>query len=316
MKCLFHSFLDACQSSPTTKEPEYETLPRLLDKNADKKGWFRFSKHENKNQNSKEGFDNKNQSIQTTADYATVNKNQQEAVKRKQECTDPHYEELPLPDENQLNQWKQQAEVKSTNDGNINEAFDIQIPDEHQNKQVSKSATYEDIPPLKDNKRKGIFRLSKAFKNDGKDIKQESKRDPKISANSDRFSNQNEMPNIRESMLNPRDKLKKDDPANKYPFYEELPPIRDPKKTESSVDKQQSNVTQPDRNSSSQYYHVLEANTEGEMCDNSKQNAENEDGPRYFILEKVRKSKIIPSIQQLSCTKLLHEVTRFLTCLF
>ena len=262
-------------------------MPPIRDQKLSKKGWFRFSRNDNKTKNSQQGSDNINQQIQPSAVYATVNKGQQKASKQQatSPAKEPHYEELPLPSDNQINEWKQQADVKTTNNGIINKALDMETP----NKQLSKNGIYEDIPPLKDQgNRKGIFRFSKALKNnDDKTSKEENKSEANISANSN-SSNQDEMLNRRESMLNPRDKFKKDDPANKYPFYEELPPVKDYKRTESFFATQQNKAKEEDRNSSLAYYHELEANTEGEINNAGKQNDENnEDGPCYFILEKV-----------------------------
>ncbi len=268
--------------STANKEPEYETLPRLQDEKTDKKGLFRFSKNTNKKPD-------------IPPVYASINKD-------KQQCTsatkDPHYEELPLPDENQINKWKEQSNDRSNNEeqsskendnnGKFNQGLNTQIPDKQENAhELPKNATYEDIPPLKDEKkRKGIFRFSRAFKNNNsKDSQEESKTDHKNSTNSDKFSSQNETVNFRQSMLNPRDKVKKDDPAHKYPFYEELPPIRDPKRTESVFAAQLSNEGEQEKNSSSPYYHVLETNAE-QGC--GKHKTENkEEPPHYFILEKV-----------------------------
>lgn len=288
------------KTSTETKEHEYETLPHLQDKEPNKKGLFRFSKNVNKKRNSKQEFDQNNKTIQTPADYALNEDRQQDAIKSEQQCTtatnDPHYEELPLPDENQINKWKQESEQANNEDPptmdntksqviNADQALNTKILDEKESKR--KDSTYEDIPPIKDEKkRKGIFRFSKAFKNNDLDSKQESKTDRKDSADSGRFSSQNEMTNPRQSMLNPREKVKKDDPANKYPFYEELPPVRDPKRTESFFAVQQGSQKVEDSNSSSPYYHVLETNAEGAEHHN-EDTENNEDGPRYFILEQV-----------------------------
>lgn len=247
----------------TTKEHHYETLPRLKDTNMSVNS-------------SGQEFE---MNMQTSAGYALVNKGkQQETVDDGQQGTatakEPHYEELPLPDEYQINMWKQQAGDKPTRN---------QKSGEESKREPSKGSTYEDIPPLrKEKKGKGIFRLSKAFKNnDPKDPKQDLKSDRTsgTTSESDNFSSQNPIP--RQSMLNPREKVKKDDPANKYPFYEELPPIRDSKRTESFFGVHhgdQSGQKENNGSLSSPMYHVLEGN---------ENQGKTEDGPKYFVLEKV-----------------------------
>ena len=247
--------------SKTAKEHHYETLPRLQDTNM------------SVNSNGQEIEMN----MPTSAGYALVNKNkQQETVDDRQQDTattkEPHYEELPLPDENQINTWQEQAGDKSTRN---------QTDGEESKCEPSKGSTYEDIPPLrKEKKGKGILRFSKAFKNnDPKDSKQELKTDRTSSttSESDNFSSQ--IP--RQSMLNPREKVKKDDPANKYPFYEELPPVRDSKRSESFFEVQhgdQSGQKEKNGRLPSPVYHVLEGNENQEK---------GEDGPKYFVLEKV-----------------------------
>lgn len=248
--------------STGSKGHEYETLPHLQDTKMEKSG------------------QELDANIQTTAGYALVNKNrQQETVDDRERCTatskEPHYEELPLPDENQINTWKEQSgDTPARNK-----------TEEESKSEPSKWSTYEDIPPLrKEKKGKGIFRFSKAFKNnDSKDSKQDLKTDRTNSTNSesDNFSSQD--PRIaRQSMLNPREKVKRDDPANKYPFYEELPPIRDSKRTESffAIQHGDQNV-QKDGSLPSPVYHVLETSGNQEKS---------ESGPKYFVLEKVRNS--------------------------
>ena len=229
------------------KEHEYETLPYLQDTKVEKSG------------------QELDANMQTTAGYALVNKNrQQETVDDRERGTaaskEPHYEELPLPDENQINTWREQyGDTPARN------------KTEESKSEPSKGSTYEDIPPLrKEKKGKGIFRFSKAFKNnDSKDSKQDLKTERTNSTTS-------------ESMLNPREKVKRDDPANKYPFYEELPPIRDSKGTESFVAIQHDDQNvQKDGSLPSPVYHVLETSGNQEKS---------ESGPKYFVLEKVRNS--------------------------
>ena len=207
----------------------------------------------------------------------------------REECSitkikEPHYEELPLPTEDQIDEWKQQFEKNAKEQGIVSNCDGIKIKEGNKNK-ISKSSTYEDIPPLQDEKKKkGLFRFSKVF-NKNHDEKHSNQKTDCINSTkleNNRFSNQNEMINQGESMLNPRDKVKKDDPASKYPFYEELPPVQNSKQSESVHSNK--DVTKVDRNSASAaYYHVLEQNPE----ETNQEIENNEFGPKYFILEKV-----------------------------
>ena len=134
---------------------------------------------------------------------------------------------------------------------------------------------YEELPPVKEEKkRKGLFRLSRAKHTD---TKQETKSDRKNSTNStgNRFSMRSEL--AMQNMLNPRDRVKKDDPANKYPFYEEVPVVQVGKRAETHVNSQS-----VQNGASSPYYHVLEVN-DGAV----EQRKETTSAPHYFVLEQV-----------------------------
>lgn len=82
---------------------------------------------------------------------------------------------------------------------------------------------------------------------------------------------------LRSDLLNPRERSKQDDPANKYPFYEEVaPPVKNRKDSKKSHNANGSE-------SSSPYYHELEQT----KIESDQKDKTIDDGPEYFVLEKV-----------------------------
>lgn len=316
---MLFSILDVtilAQPSTATKEPEYETVPELKE-NKDGAG------------ESEQYMKNNDKNLQTPPVYACMNKNKQaetellNPVEVKQHesvasTKEPHYEELPLSDASEINTRTllQKSDDKlinttcqyhTTNKDNANGSFNhalndnTKISDQKETKyQAGKEPECEELPPLKDKKKlKGFFRLSKAFK-DFMDSKQEVKTDLKNSTKSEskRLSIQSEMPG--QSMLNPRDKAKKDNPAYKYPFYEELPPVNS-RRTESFFEETACRSDQQNAGDrrSSPYYHVLEGNNDtgrdNQVHIENTENGKKSQRHHYFVLEKVglqKRSKI------------------------
>lgn len=238
-----------------------------------KQGLCSTSKEVNKNGqvNEEQTFDN------FTAKFLSSNT----SVSSKEQLSNPastHYEELPLPkDEKIVNTWNKQ--LRPDNKANMQSNNEIKhrhqvLISQDQNLSKQEVPTYEDIAPLKNVKKpKLLSLLSKAFKNH--DSKQ-NKTDQKNSTKPERIAAEHDAFNQRQDMLNPRDKVKNNDPANKYPFYEELPAINKRKTTESFFPMQQCGQSDSCKNQPIPFYHVLE-----EARNNNK------DDPHYFVLEKV-----------------------------
>ncbi|XP_046847664.1 uncharacterized protein LOC124441257 [Xenia sp. Carnegie-2017] len=82
---------------------------------------------------------------------------------------------------------------------------------------------------------------------------------------------------LRSNLLNPRERSKQDEQANKYPFYEEVaPPVKNRKDSKKSHNAN-------DSESSSPYYHELEQT----KIESDQKDKTIDDGPEYFVLEKI-----------------------------
>lgn len=225
-----------------------------------------------------------------SVDYAVVNKNQQVRkveVKCDDATDDPHYEEVPLPDDNQIQKWKlslAESDKKIKNDKIPDNTEVNGKPSDRKEskrdfcKESAYDDAYEDIPAIQgERKKKGMFRFSNAFKrNDIKDPKPENKSDRKNRTKSQRTecSGQNEMLNARERVS-----------VNKYPYYAAVQPVRDSKRTESFIAQNRNRGMQrEDEKSSTPYYHVLEGNSE--VATSGDEDVEH-NGHSYHILEQV-----------------------------
>ncbi|XP_028410357.1 uncharacterized protein LOC114532970 [Dendronephthya gigantea] len=273
------------KTSTEATESGYETIPCLqekkVEKKVEKKGWFRFSSK--KRSNDQDAGQNK----KMADNYARVNKNNQ-VWEMEVKNDESHYETVTLPDDTEIERWKLSLAQRKSSNGeeqikNKEMQNNTEVSGKISDRKEGKHA-YEDVPAIQEeSKRKGLFRFSKAFKNnDIKDPKKENKMDRKNSTNSQSAvcASQNEM-------LNPRDKVKQDDPANKYPYYAEVLTRKDSEKKESSVVQGHNQSTQKG-DEKAPYYHVLEENSEGAKSDNK--DGEQNSHP-YFILEQSDSSK-------------------------